>query len=317
MRGSPAGSTRGWSTFGVHLPSLVVIGAQPVTDVTRWLRGSGLEIVLILTGTILLTRFVRWLSDRITERIDERSTDEDALVASEAAKHRHAVTQVLTWTALVVIYCVAAVLLVRRLGIPVGGLVAPAVVVGAALGFGGQRIVADVLAGIFIIAERQYGFGDVVRLMVNGAGGQTVTGTIEDVTLRVTRLRTGNGEVVITPNGLIIQAINLSRDWARTVIDVPVSASADMNAVTAALQRVLDEAHDDERLSPLLLDRPSVMGVESLAVDEVSVRVIARTLPGKQFEVGRALRARIAATLQSEGIVSTPTLNAEAPSGRS
>src|SRR4051794_13838942 len=293
-----------------------LIAAQPLTDVSHWLRGNGLEIVLIVTGTVLLTRFVRWLSDRITRRIDERSKGEGTLVTSEAAKHRHAVTQVLTWTALVVVYCVAAVMVVRRLGVPVGGLVAPAAVVGAALGFGGQRIVADVLAGVFLIAERQYGFGDVVRLMINGGGGQTVTGTVEDVTLRITRMRTSNGEVVITPNGLIIQATNLSRDWARTVIDVPVSTGVDMNAVTATLQRVLDETHDDERVSPLLLDRPSVMGVESLAVDEVNIRVIARTLPGKQFEVGRELRARIAGALQREGIVSVPTLDAEGPSGR-
>jgi small conductance mechanosensitive channel len=293
----------------------VVVAVQPLTDVSQWLRGNGLEIVLIVTGTILLTRFVRWLSDRITREIDERSKGDDELVSSEAAKHRHAVTQVLTWTALVVVVCVAAVMVVRRLGIPLGGLVAPAAVVGAALGFGGQRFVADVLAGIFVIAERQYGYGDVVKLMINGAGGQTVTGTVEDVTLRITRMRTSDGEMVITPNGLIIQATNLSRDWARTVIDVPVPTGADMNAATAALQRVLDEAHEDERLEPLLLDRPSVMGVESLAVDQVKVRVIARTLPGKQFEVGRALRAQIATALQREGIVSVPELDTEEPSG--
>jgi len=152
--------------------------------------------------------------------------------------------------------------------------------------------------------------------MVDGGGGQTVMGTVEDVTLRITRMRTGNGEMVITPNGLIIQATNLSRDWARTVIDVPVSASVDVNAVTMALQRVLNEAHDDDRISPLLLDTPSVMGVQSLAVDQANVRVVARTLPGRQFEVGRVLRERIATALQREGIVSTPKFDTEPPSSQ-
>jgi small conductance mechanosensitive channel len=292
----------------------VLLATQPLTDVSRWLRGSGLEIVLIVTGTVLLTRFARWLSDRITREIDEREQGSDALVSSEAAKHRHALTQVLTWTALVLIYCVAAVLVVQRFGVPLSGLVAPAAIAGAALGLGGQRIVADVLAGFFVIAERQYGFGDVVRLMVNGAGGQTVTGTVEDVTLRITRMRTSNGEVVVTPNGVIIQVTNLSRDWARTVIDVPVPMGADVNTVTETLQRVLTDANDDDQLSPLLLDTPSVMGVESLAVDQLKVRVIARTLPGKQFEVGRELRARIARALQREGVTSAPKLDTEAPS---
>lgn len=291
-----------------------VLAVVPLDDFRLWARTSLLEIIMIVAGAVLLARFTGWFGNRIADGIDARSQGNDALVRSEAAKHRHAVTQVLTWTALVLIYCVSAFLVVARFGIPFGGFVAPAAVVGAALGLGAQRVVADVLAGIFIIAERQYGYGDVLRLQINGAGGQTVTGTVEDVTLRVTRMRTSDGEVVITPNGLIIQATNLSRDWARTVVDVPVSTSTDINAVTSTLQRVLDDAQEDEQLAPLLLDTPSVMGVESLTVDQVNVRVIARTQPGKQFEVGRALRARIAAALQQEGIVSVPTLDAEAPS---
>ena len=293
----------------------MVIASQPLTDIGHWLRGSGLEIVLIVTGTVLLTRFVRWLGDRITVRIDERTREPDELVSSEATKHRHALTQVLTWTVLVLVYCVAVVLVLIRFEVPVPSLIAPAAVAGALLGLGGQRIVADVLAGFFVIAERQYGFGDLVRLQISGAAGQTVTGTVEDVTLRVTRIRTPDGEVVITPNGYIIQVTNLSRDWARTVIDVPVPVGADMKAVTATLQQVLDEARDDDELAELLLDTPSVMGVQSLTVDHVKIRVLARTLPGKQFDVGRALRARIAAALQREGIVSEPSMDAEAPSG--
>jgi small conductance mechanosensitive channel len=94
-------------------------------------------------------------------------------------------------------------------------------VAGVALGFGAQRIVQDLLAGFFIITERQYGFGDVIRLAVVGIG-EPRTGTVEDVTLRVTQMRTVDGEVVVTPNGQIVQVVNLSRDWARAVIDIPL-----------------------------------------------------------------------------------------------
>ena len=126
------------------------------------------------------------------------------------------------------IYAVAGVLMLQRLGVPLARLVAPATVAGVALGFGAQRVVQDILAGFFIITEHQYGFGDVVRLSVPGSA-TGVTGTVEDVTLRITRMRTVNGEVVFTPNGQIMQATNLSRDWARAVIDVPVPATADIN----------------------------------------------------------------------------------------
>jgi small-conductance mechanosensitive channel len=293
----------------------VLTAVEPLTDVTLWARGSGLEILLFVAGALLATRFARWLGGRITVRIDENAQESDALVRSEAAKHRHALTQVITWTVLVLIYCVAAVLIVARLGVPVSGLVAPATVAGVALGFGAQRIVQDILAGFFLIAERQYGFGDVVRLTIPGTG-EPVQGTVEDVSLRVTQLRTVNGEVVITPNGQIVQATNLSRDWARAVVDVPVPTTADVSRVTAILQSVGAAAYADDELRPLMLDPPSVMGVESIEVDKLNIRVVARTLPGKQFEVGRELRARIAVALRSEGIIVAPMLDTEAPSGQ-
>ena len=189
---------------------------------------------------------------------------------------------------------------------------APAAVLGVALGFGAQRLVQDVLAGFFVITEQHYGYGDVVRLSIPGTG-TPVQGTVEDVTLRVTQLRTVNGEVVITPNGQIVQATNLSRDWARAVIDVPVPSTAEVSTVTAILQDVGTEAYADEELRPLLLDAPTVMGVESIEVETLNIRIVARTLPGKQFEVGRMLRARIAEALRTAGIIVAPSLSTEAP----
>lgn len=282
---------------------------------STWARRSGLEIVLIVTGAVLLARFAGWFGGRITTRIDLKVEESDSLVRSETAKHRHALTQAVTWAVIVLIYFVTAVLVVQRLGVPVSGLVAPATVLGVALGFGAQRFVQDILAGFFIITEHQYGFGDVVRLALPGTGAP-VQGTVEDVTLRVTQLRTVNGEVVITPNGQIVQATNLSRDWARVVIDVPVPSTSDVSKVTAILQDVGTAAYATDELRALLLDAPSVMGVESIEVDQLSIRIVARTLPGKQFEVGRELRARIADALRTEGIIVAPTLDTGTPSGQ-
>jgi small-conductance mechanosensitive channel len=290
------------------------LAREPLTDVGRWARGGGLEIVLLVTGAILLTRFATWLGGRIIARIDANARETDALVRSEAAKHRHALAQVVTWVTLVLIYCVTAVLIVQRLGVPVTSLVAPATVVGVALGFGAQRIVQDVLAGFFIIAERQYGFGDVIRIAIPGTG-EPVSGTVEDVTLRITRIRSVDGEVMFTPNGQIVQVINLSRDWARAVVDVPVPASVDVHRVNEILRKVGEETYEDPELQSLLLDPPSVMGVESIEVDQFEVRLVARTLPGKQFEIGRALRARIAAAFLREGIHLPTGLDTAEPTG--
>jgi small conductance mechanosensitive channel len=279
----------------------LTVAIAPLTDLSNWARGNGLVIVLLVLGAILLTRFAQWARDRFMASIDARAIEADELVRSEAAKHRHVVAQVVTWTALAVIYVVAAVLIVQNLGVPLAGLVAPAALISAALGFGLQRFVQDIGAGLFITGERQYGFGDVVQIAVGG-GTPPVTGTVEDVTLRVTRLRTLSGEVITTPNGQIIQVTNLSRDWARAVLDVPVPSAVDVSHVTDILKRVGEEAYDDERLRKMMLDPPTVMGVERIEVDTFSVRMVARTLPGMQFDVGREIRARVALAFRYEGI---------------
>lgn len=290
------------------------LSVRPLPDIAAWARGNGLEIVLLVTGAMLLTRVVTWLGARITDRIDAHARETDAVVRSEAAKHRHALAQVITWAALVLIYSATAVAVAARLSIPVTSLVAPAAVAAVALGFGAQRVVQDILAGFFIITERQYGFGDLVRLSIP-ALGEPATGTVEDVTLRVTTVRTANGEVVITPNGQISQVTNLSRGWARAVIDVPVPAAADVNRVSDLLRQIGEEAYQEPDLRRLLLDPPAVMGVQSIDVDHFQVRMVARTLPGKQFDVGRILRARIAAGLRREGIHLPTALDTAAPSG--
>jgi small-conductance mechanosensitive channel len=272
-----------------------------LTGLSSWARGSGLEIALLMTGTILLTRLATWAGARITGRIDANARETDTLVRSEASKHRHAVVQVITWTTLAVIYCAAGVLIATRLGIPVTSLAAPAAVVAVALGLGSQRIVQDILAGFFIITERHYGFGDLISLSVPGLPAPAM-GTVEDVTLRVTTVRTASGEVVITPNGQISQVTNLSRDWARAVVDVPVPAAEDVNQVSELLRLIGDEAFREPGLRRLLLDPPAVMGVQGIDLDQFQIRLVARTLPGKQFEVGRILRARITAGFRREGI---------------
>ena len=140
----------------------------PLTDFSIWARGDLLVIVLLVLGAVLLTRFASWARDKIVERIDARYQAGEDLVRSEAAKHRHVVAEVLTWSILALIYVVATVLIVQRLGVPLAGLVAPAALISAALGVGLQKFVQDIGAGFFITGERQYGFGDVVRIRVNG-----------------------------------------------------------------------------------------------------------------------------------------------------
>jgi len=286
----------------------------PLSDFSFWARGSLLEIILLILGATLLTRLADWTRGKVMAHIDARATVSDELVRSEAAKHRHVAAQVLTWCVLAVIYIVTTVLVVQRLGVPLAGLVAPAALISAGLGFGLQRFVQDIGAGFFITGERQYGFGDVVRISVTGVTPPAF-GTIEEVTLRVTRLRSESGEVIIIPNGQIVQVTNLSRDWARAVIDVPVPSSVDVGHASEVLEQVGKEIYADDHLRKMMLDQPTVMGVESIDVETFQVRMVARTLPGMQFDVGREIRARVASAFRTEGIIVSAELDTGAATG--
>ena len=286
----------------------------PLTDISTWVRGRGLEIVLLVLGAVLLVRFVAWTGGEITRRIDA-SRDQDALVRTEASKHRHALAQILTWVGIVLIWAVTLVIVINRFGVPFASLVAPLAAAGVALGLGAQRLVQDLIGGIFIIAEKQYGFGDLIHISPTTLTGGA-TGTVEDVTLRITRLRTADGEVVVIPNGEVVQVTNLSRDWARAVVDVPLPIGVDVARANELLREVGAAALEDDELGQLLLDEPTVMGVESFEVGQVNLRMVARTLPGKQFQVARQLRVLVAEAFQREGIVAPTATTTEPPTGQ-
>jgi small conductance mechanosensitive channel len=275
-----------------------------VGTIGEWILTRGLRIIMLVLAAILLARLVTWGATKVTSRIDEDFRGSDALVRSETAKHRQAVASVLSWVTIAVLCVMVFVEITNILAIPVSSLVAPAAVLGAALGFGAQRIVQDLLSGFFIITEKQYGFGDLVRLSITSS--TDAMGTVEDVTLRVTKLRTSDGEMYTIPNGQIVKALNLSKDWARAVVDIPVPASADLNRVNDVLHAICDYATEDAELHDLLLDKPQLMGVESIELDTVNERIVARTLPGKQFEVGRRLRLLVVEALSRAGIAIAP-----------
>ena len=271
-------------------------------QIGQWIIERGLRVAMVLIAAVLVARFVSWVTGRIIRRIDERFAESDELVRSEATKYHRSVTSLIQWSSYCLLGIWVLVQISEILRFSVGGLIAPAAVLGAALGFGAQQLVKDLLSGVFIIAEKQYSFGDLVTLTI--AGSMTdASGIVERLTLRVTRLRSPNGEMLTVPNGQIVKSVNQSRDWARAVVDIPVSVTANLNQVNEVLHQVCDNAREDPLLKDLLLDAPTVMGVEKIEVDTVTLRLVARTLPGKQFEATRQLRLLVVRALAHIGIV--------------
>jgi moderate conductance mechanosensitive channel len=282
-------------------------------DLSHWVRGSGLLILLFGIGALLFGRFIHWLGERYRHYLDDdvRAQIKSTGVISEHAKRARTVAQVAEWACEVLMYFLASLLILNKAGIPFSGLVAPATVAAAAIGFGAQQIVQDLLSGFFLFAERQFSIGDLIRLAQPGQA-IGISGTVEDLSLRVTRLRTVQGELVFIPNGALRQVTNLSKEWSRVVIDVPIPADQDLEKAVEVLRDVTAKMGQDPAFKDQLLGEPTLAGVETIEVGYLQLRMIARTLPGKQFDVGRELRLRAALALQEAGVV-PPAINVRRP----
>ena len=195
----------------------------------------------------------------------------------------------------VVGWTLAALVVFDELGVNLGPLIAGAGVAGIAIGFGAQSIVRDVLAGVFILAEDRYGVGDVVDL------GEA-TGTIEDVNLRVTRLRSVDGTVWFVNNGEIRRVGNQSMEWSRALLDITVAHDQDVTAVRALIEQAAQEVCASEQWAPVVLEEPEVWGAEALTASGLTMRLVVKTLPKEQYALGRALRERISTTLHGSGV---------------
>ena len=205
------------------------------------------------------------------------------------------VGNVLAGMARAAIGVVVLLLVLGEIGVDLAPLLAGAGIAGVAIGFGAQSLVKDFLSGLFILLEDQYGVGDVINL------GE-VTGTVEDLTLRVTRLRATDGTVWFVPNSEIKQVGNSSMEWSRALIDVLVAYDNDLSSVTRWLQEVAGGFAVDERWRDAVLEPPEVWGVQAMGADGVTIRLVVKTAPRQQYAVARELRGRITERLRREGV---------------
>ncbi len=277
---------------------------EALASVVGWFAGVPLRILLVLVVAYVANRLVRRSIRRLAEGIAGSRELRRLSSASEAnprsVARAQTVSTVLRSACSGIIGIFAFVYILGVLGVNLGPLIAGAGVAGLAIGFGAQSLVRDFLAGIFILIEDQYGVGDVVDV------GEA-SGTVEAVTLRVTRLRDVNGTVWHVPNGEIRRVGNKSQQWAMAVIDIAVAPTADLDRAAAVIHEAagqvwqLPEAADD------VLDRPEVLGVDYLGPDAAVIRVQGKTRPGAQWRVGRLLRVKIAEALGAAGIELPPS----------
>jgi small conductance mechanosensitive channel len=277
-------------TLNAALDSLPHFSWQRVValeDMTRRL----IEVAFIVVASIAIYQLVKL----IVKRLVARQTEEEDPQVRRLKEQRAQTLGGLFTNVLLIVVITITVLTVLSLFINIGPLLASVSVVGLAISFGAQSLVKDVISGTFMLIEGQFGIGDVVRV------GDTA-GMVEKITLRTTILRDLHGVVHIIPNGEISRVSNLTKTWSRAVIDVAVAYREDVDRVIATLKSLGAEFHADPEWSQLLVDTPEVLGVENLADSAVVVRMAAKTLPLKQWDVARELRRRIKNRFDAEGI---------------
>jgi small conductance mechanosensitive channel len=262
-------------------------------------------IVRVMTHRVISRVTMRMVEGTMSERVRERSRTvfdgSPVLLNQRRAQRARTMGSVLRSIASMVIMGVAFFSVLGQLGLNLTPVLASATVIGAAVGFGAQNIVKDFLAGLFMLLEDQFGVGDVID--VGGAKG-----TVEAVTLRVTRMRDVNGVVWYVPNGEIKKVGNESQNWGRAVLDIPVDIHEDVEKVKEILQKTADDLAVAADWDEIVLEEPSVWGVQSMTGDALTVRIVLKTAPGRQADVSRELRERVKKAFDEAGVtVATPS----------
>jgi small conductance mechanosensitive channel len=291
--------------------TLDITGNQTVATAADVIIGKPLAIL----GLLLLGMVIRWVLHKLVDRVvagaegsvlpanrftragrgGPQASARDMVTATRRVQRAKTMGDLLKSIITGILVAIFGTMMLSELGVNIAPIIASAGVIGLALGFGAQSLVKDFLSGIFMIFEDQYGVGDVVDV------GEA-SGTIEAVSLRVTRLRDLNGTVWYVPNGEILRVGNMSQNWSRAVVDVSVAYGEDLAHVQRVLKDVAHDLWDDDEFKGIVIEEPEVTGVEALAPESVTLRVLLKTAPMEQWGVARELRQRVKARFDHEGI---------------
>ncbi len=297
-------------------PSIEMVEpARPLTDLLDdWLGDGPLvsllvgaidiiaQIVLIVVITLIVVAMLRRV---IRRAVGRASTPQSSATGKglrrkvglgdassggyslRRAQRAEALGALATSSVRVVMWVLALFLILSNaFGINLAPLVAGAGILGVAIGFGAQGLVRDFITGVFMLAEDQYGVGDIID-----AG--EASGVVEGVTLRTTRIRDVTGTLWHVPNGVITRVGNMSQEWARALLDIAVPYGTDVDVVSDLILRVATDMAEEPEYNDLFLDVPEIWGVEALGDDSVDVRLVIKTQPGQQWAIAREVRRRI------------------------
>jgi small conductance mechanosensitive channel len=261
------------------------------TAIGRWIATTGLQIVLIILLSVAAYVLLTISSRIVTRKIKEH----DGIEGSELDRRAETIRRLVKTTGTVLIIVTATLMILDRLGIDIRPILASVGVLSLAVGLGAQTLVKDVIGGIFIIVEDQFNVDEVIEF-------GDIVGTVEDMTLRATKVRDANGTLYIIPNDELRVIANRTRGWSRATVDITVPYTQNVESVYEALENVKEKAQSDVGISGMLVEELSITGIEGLEDWGLRIRITGKTKPNDNLEVQRFLRAQIMEMLKERSI---------------
>ena len=277
-------------------PALELAGAPlrrglRLSQVAAWAMSGGLRLLLIAALAFVLVRVIALMVGRFEQEVSQ-NTDLEVLERAKRARTLGGLVQNVLTTLVVV---VASLMILREVGLDITPILTGAGILGLAVGFGAQTLVKDIISGFFMILENEIRIGDVVQI-------DTHAGMVEDMNLRTIVLRDFEGTVHIIPNGSVTAVMNRTKDFSYYVVDLPAPYEVDTDDVAALVHKVGAELRADAAFAPFILNDIEVIGVDAFADSSVTIKVRVKTVPLKQWEVGRELRRRLKKAYDAAGI---------------
>lgn len=263
-----------------------------ITDIVNWLLYDFTYILISLVVVIVLIWLLNAISRNLEKVILKRS---DALLDKEAQKRVKTLMSIGRGIMRLILWAIFALILLKRIGIEIGPIIASAGIAGIAIGFGAQELIRDFLAGFFVLLDNQIRTDDIVA--INGT-----TGVVEKIELRTIRLRDHSGVVHIFQHGKVNTLSNMTKEWSALVFEIGVAYKEDVDTVIAIMKSVGEDLEKDSRFSGNILEPISILGVEQFANNSIQLKVRIKTQTGEQWQTRREYMRRLKYAFDKKGI---------------
>lgn len=263
-----------------------------ITDIVNWLLYDFTYVLISLVVVIVLIWLLNAISRNLEKVILKRS---DALHDKEAQKRVKTLMSIGRGIMRLILWAIFALILLKRIGIEIGPIIASAGIAGIAIGFGAQELIRDFLAGFFVLLDNQIRTDDIV--VINGT-----TGVVEKIELRTIRLRDHSGVVHIFQHGKVNTLSNMTKEWSALVFEIGVAYKEDVDTVIAIMKSVGEDLEKDSRFSGNILEPISILGVEQFANSSIQLKVRIKTQTGEQWQTRREYMRRLKYAFDKKGI---------------